>query len=283
MITYADVETIARELEQNWEIPTLLTDPLGNPKIAKGVPYGYWPAILHLSPARLAGFEVCASRTPGCTAACLNVSGRGARMEGVHVARLKRTLYFKRDRAGFMIKLEREIARHVRRARAIGLEPCVRLNGTSDLPWEAVRYVGVDGTRGTILERFPDVQFYDYTKHAHRFARPRPDNYDLTFSLADGNETHADEAMANGARVAVVLRNRTQPNARYWQLPTLWNGVRVIDADKTDLRFLDPDAVYCGLRAKGPAIRDTSGFVHDVTPAQTLEPIAVDPREWATL
>ena len=37
----------------------------------------------------------------------------------------------------------------------------------------------------------------------------------------------------------------------------------VIDGDKTDLRFLDPKGVVVGLYAKGPAKKDTSGFVID--------------------
>jgi hypothetical protein len=38
---------------------------------------------------------------------------------------------------------------------------------------------------------------------------------------------------------------------------------RVIDGDRTDLRFLDPSGVIVGLYAKGNAKKDTSGFVVD--------------------
>jgi hypothetical protein len=271
VITPADIEAIRREMTENGQVPALLT--LSNPKTAKGEGYGYLTAILHLSPARLAGFEVCASSTAGCRAACLNTAGRGGMMAGIHVARLRRTLAFKADRAAFMTRLEREIGAHVRRASRLGLTAAVRLNGTSDIPWEAVKYVSTDGAgiRGTIFDVFPDVQFYDYTKHAHRFARPRPENYDLTFSLAESNGSEASEAMRHGARVAVVFRNAVRPSARLWDLPSEWRGVPVVDADRTDLRFLDPPAVWCGLRAKGAAKRDTSGFVHDVVPMFPME------------
>lgn len=265
MITPADIEVIRRDLKESGHVPALLT--LSNPKTAKGEGYGYLTAILHLSPARLAGFEVCASSTAGCRAACLNTAGRGSMMAGIHVARLRRTLAFKADRNAFMSRLEREIGAHVRRAHRLDLTPAVRLNGTSDIPWEAVRYVNDYGARGTVFEAFPDVQFYDYTKHAFRFARTLPANYDLTFSLAESNGEAAAAAMENGARVAVVFRNAVRPSARLWDLPSEWRGVPVVDADKTDLRFLDPPAVWCGLRAKGAAKRDASGFVHDVVPA----------------
>lgn len=264
-VTYETLQGFASDVETSGAIPKLLT--VSNPKTAKGEGFGYLTAILHLSPARIAGFEVCASRTLGCTNACLNTAGRGGIFEAIHVCRIRRTVAFRVNREAFMRQLEKEISAHVRRAAKHGLTPCIRLNGTSDIPFENVRYVRADGSKGTIFERFPDVQFYDYTKHSHRFARPLPANYDLTFSLADGNEDKADEAMRNGARVAVVFRNAVKPNARKWTLPATWNGVTVVDADATDLRFLDPKGVYCGLRAKGAAKLDKTGFVHDTNPA----------------
>ena len=38
----------------------------------------------------------------------------------------------------------------------------------------------------------------------------------------------------------------------------------VINGDKTDMRFKDPVGVIVGLKAKGKARKDTSGFVIDV-------------------
>jgi hypothetical protein len=35
----------------------------------------------------------------------------------------------------------------------------------------------------------------------------------------------------------------------------------VFNADETDLRFLDPKGVVLGLKAKGRAKKDTTGFV----------------------
>jgi hypothetical protein len=247
---------------------SLLTEGTANPKVGKGEKRGYRTAIMHLSPGNLAGFETCAGRTVGCFAACLNTAGRGgmatAKPSEIHVARMRRTRYFKRDRRGFGLMLERELEGHLRKAARADLIPVVRLNGTSDLPWENVRFTWRDGSRSTVFERFPDVQFYDYTKVIRRLREPLPANYDLTFSLAESNAADADEAIRLGFRVAVVMRNRERPSAKVGQLPTEWNGTPVVDADESDLRFLEPAGVYCGLRAKGLAKTDTSGFVHDV-------------------
>jgi len=53
-----------------------------------------------------------------------------------------------------------------------------------------------------------------------------------------------------------------------WKLPKFYRGVPVIDADASDLRFLEPRGIYCGLRAKGHAKIDKTGFVHDVYPSK---------------
>lgn len=239
----------------------------GNPKVLKSQGYGWFTAILHLAPHKASGVNTCSGATAGCIAACLNTAGRGGFDSTIQRARIRKTLWFRADRQAFMLRLERDIAAHIRSAERHGLKPCVRLNGTSDLPWESIRATFSDGTVGTILDRFPTLQFYDYTKVATRYGRT-PVNYDLTFSLADGNERAAALWMSRGGRVAVVFRNADRPTARAanWTLPDDWNGVPIIDADKHDLRFLEPHGVYCGLKAKGLATRDTTGFVHDVTP-----------------
>lgn len=265
-VTFTRVLAIAATTDTDAAPKSLLTLGTANPKVGKGEKRGYRTAIMHLSPANLAGFEVCAGRTVGCTAACLNTAGRGsmdtAKPSAIHVARLRRTKLFKRDRVKFGLMLEAEITRHLAAAKRANLIPVVRLNGTSDLPWENVRFTWRDGSTSTVFARFSTVQFYDYTKVIARLRKPIPANYDLTFSLADGNDADADEAIALGFRVAAVFGN-TDPDdkTRYWALPTEYLSAPVIDADETDLRFLDAPGVVCGLRAKGLAKTDTTGFV----------------------
>lgn len=232
----------------------------GNPKTAKGEKHGYLTAILHLAPANLSGRNVCSHATAGCRAACLNTAGRGGigldanGLNGIQVARIRRTRWFTRDRDAFMAQLVRDIERHVRTAERHGLRPAVRLNGTSDLPWENIRC----GDHPNVFARFPEVQFYDYTKVPARLRRRALSiqNYRLTFSLAESNDSHARDAMLAGLNLAVVFATRkgqTLP-LEFWDRP-------VIDGDLTDLRFTDPAGCIVGLRAKGKGIGDTSGFV----------------------
>jgi len=50
------------------------------------------------------------------------------------------------------------------------------------------------------------------------------------------------------------------------RLPEEYMGKPVFNADDTDLRFLDPKGVILGLKAKGRAKKDTSGFVRRTIP-----------------
>lgn len=212
-----------------------------NPKIQKGTKMGYLSFILHLAPADLSGKETCPKRTAGCTAACLNTAGRGGMFKKgentnmIQKARIRKTNYFFENRDAFMADLEADINKAIKFAAKQGLTPVFRLNGTSDLSWE----------KYGIIEKFPTVQFYDYTKVLGRKVAHLP-NYHLTFSKADGNDADVAKALAQGLSVVAV----------YDEIP---EGVP--SADETDLRFLDPKGVMLGLKAKGRAKKDYSGFV----------------------
>jgi hypothetical protein len=127
----------------------------------------------------------------------------------------------------------------------MGMKPAIRLNGTSDLPWLAME----------LAAAFPEVEFYDYTKHPKPWLRTLP-NYHLTFSHSGHNMQDCSEALEHGINVAVVFTTR-----RGEALPETWNGFPVIDGDLHDCRFLDPKGVVVGLRAKGAAKGSPSPFV----------------------
>jgi len=139
-----------------------------------------------------------------------------------------------------------DIAEGVRKASKLGKQLAVRLNGTSDIAWENV--TGSDGH--TLMESFPAVQFYDYTKLP---SRKVPSNYHLTVSYSAANSKYADKVIASDKNAAVVFRTPS--------LPATFRGRPVINGDTTDLRFLDVSGVVVGLYAKGKAKNDRTGFV----------------------
>ena len=223
-----------------------------NPKIQKGTKMGYLSFILHLAPATLSGKETCPKRTVGCTAACLNTAGRGGMFKRgentnmIQKARIRKTNYFFANRDAFMVDLANDIRKAIKFADKQGLIPVFRLNGTSDLSWEKYWVPVYDMT---LFELFPTVQFYDYTKVLGRKVSAFP-NYHLTFSKADGNDSDVAEALLQGMSVVAV----------YDKIPA-----GVPSADETDLRFLDPKGIMLGLKAKGRAKKDYSGFVIRLT------------------
>jgi hypothetical protein len=223
-----------------------------NPKIQKGTKLGYLSFILHLAPSTLSGKNTCPKATPGCIAACLNTAGRGGMFKRgentnmIQKARIRKTVQFFFDREQFMADLAADIRKGIKMAEKLNLTPVFRLNGTSDLSWEKYSVEGADN----IFALFPGVQFYDYTKVLGRKTGDIA-NYFLIFSKADGNDSDVSRAMAQGMNVAAVFD----------AVPDTYNGRAVINADETDLRFLDPKGVVAGLKAKGRAKKDYSGFV----------------------
>jgi hypothetical protein len=164
------------------------------------------------------------------------------------VARIARAVAFMEHREWFERMLVYELGRITRKADAKAFRVAVRLNVVSDVMWER--------EFPALFWLFRDVQFYDYTKHVRRVFRflgdELPLNYSLTLSLSEDNRADARTVLEGGGNVAVVFRNG---------LPKDWFGFSVLDGDETDLRFLDPPGVVVGLRAKGTAKADRSGFV----------------------
>ena len=227
-----------------------------NAKTVKGQQRGYMTAISYLAPSDASGeINTCANASEGCRAACLFTSGRG-RMSPVMQARVNKTIFFARDRETYMAQLKKETAAFIKRAKKRDLIPCERLNGTSDLPWHKIK---IDGA--SIMEHFPELQFYDYTKSLSRMVDwcngKLPKNYHLTFSRSeDTSDSVVRDLLKRGANVAVVYAGA---------LPVEDFGAEVINGDESDLRFRDPMGKIVGLlyKANVTAIHDAieSGFV----------------------
>ena len=207
----------------------------------------YVTAIMYLAPHKLSGVNVCPmAEQAGCVEGCLNSAGMG-KFSNVQKARIAKTAWFNLDPVGFVDALKHDIERFASWAIKKDLTPTVRLNGTSDIRWE----------RYGIPQSFPELTFYDYSKLHNR--KGLPDNYSLTWSYSEASRPYSarlGDVIKSGMNAAAVFRNR---------LPASFKGVPVVDGDLHDLRFLDEKGVIVGLRAKGKAVYDRSGFVIDAT------------------
>ena len=233
----------------------------GNPKTDKNKHIKdldqYLIKRLNLAPSNISGFNTCASASKGCKEACLHEAGNPVFMPQKTLGRVNRTLLLFKDQAKFKYMASKEIRNHEINCNKHGLKAVIRLNTTSDIMFEKSKF--------NFMQDFPNVQFYDYTKHFKRMIKylkgSMPKNYHLTFSRNEVNDFQATQVLKAGGNVAVVFRNK---------LPATYKGFKVIDGDLHDLRFLDQKNVVVGLKekltlnSKGKLDRDNSGFVVDL-------------------
>ena len=214
-------------------------------KTSKGEKLGYYTGIVYLD-ANLSPREICPSHTSDCLASCLKSSGQLGMIMG-QTALKTRTLFLLHHREEFIIRLKQEIAHLVATAHKAKLKPALRLNGSSDLPWESKNY-------GEIIQwaksTFPEITLYDYTKIPGRALPTYTEKlgipyYHLTFSWSGENKKQCEKILELGGNVAVPFDLKKSE-----ELPATFLRKKVIDGDTHDLRFQDPRGVVVGLRYK---------------------------------
>jgi hypothetical protein len=247
-VAFPSGRTLTGEQDKELNFMPLLS--IGSdPKTIKGQKQGIMTGIMYLAPANAASKKItmCPFATEECKAACLYTAGMAGVLHSINEARIGRTTFWQTDPKGFLDQVEQEINKLIKKAEKAGMTPVVRLNGTSDVKWEDTG----------IMEKFPDIQFYDYTKYPPNLRKNLPPNYHLTYSYTGLpiSEKWSKQWADRGVNSAVVFRGG---------LPKKFMGRPVIDGDETDLRFMDPKGVIVGLKAKGKARTGVSSFVQDV-------------------
>lgn len=198
---------------------------------------------IYLAPSTMSGINVC-PKSEHCKEFCLNGAGRnkgmiiahGVENSVINEARIKKTKFFHKNRKLFMRVMMYEIDNAMNHAKKNGLNFAIRLNGTSDLSPLAFN---IDGKN--ILELYPDVHFYDYTKVEKRIElQAKYPNYDVTLSFDGYNWDICEKYLDMGGKVAVVFEKEKE-------LPVAYKGYKVHDANGYDMRFLDPNGYIMGL------------------------------------
>ena len=212
-----------------------------NTKLEKGEKIGVMTTGVSFAPASTVALKtICSHSNKQCVDSCLATSGMGQwhmiRKDGSHSiadSRALKTIWWERDREGFIVKLKHELKLFQARAERAGMIAACRLNILSDIMWQ---------TETDVMQSNKEINFYGYSK-VPAF-KNLPDNYHVTFSRSGTNDKHVKKAIKAGINVAVVFEGN---------LPKTWRGIPVINGDETDARFLDPKNVIVGLRAKGSA------------------------------
>ena len=209
--------------------------------------------ILYLAPHKQNDKKVniCPMASKGCISACLYTAGRG-KFSNVQNARINKTNFYVYDKELFILKLASEIIKETAKAKKNNEKIAFRLNGTSDIDFIYLlqKYASLN-----IEDLKENSIFYDYTKILGKIRKYKDhSNYHLTFSRAEDNNSIAESALNDGANVAIVFRDG---------LPRFWRGYKVIDGDLSDILMVYNKNVVLGLKAKGEAKKDKSGFVVD--------------------
>lgn len=243
-----------------WSVSSLLSDTHKTALAREG----YTQRVVHLLPhresilvARAHGIKcdhwrnLCVGSTRGCRNVCLRKSGK-LRLNDAMRAGFVRSYLWQSHRDLFLERLDAEITAFKRKCDD---KPVIRLYGTHD---------------GDILEdapdivaAHPDVMFNDYTKLDILTGQVAPNVYRVK-SATELTQRHTFiEFAQRGLNHAVPFNvGKGEP------LPLTYHGITVIDGDRDDLRFLDPEGVIVGLRFKASthAVRDANnhGFVRNV-------------------
>ena len=243
-------------------IRILLGGSDSNTKLRKSLGYGFQTTGLSLEPHKIAGFgNVCAFASPGCIGACVGHQGLGKVFPNIEFARIAKRVVWSLARDWFLETLAEELGKAQRKAARAGDRLAVRLNMFSDIPWE----------KYGIIDQFPNIEFYDYTKNLKRAGQLRQ-NYWLTFSRDERPSSHDNSirTLQAGNNVAVAfdtgrVGNRVSMGACPADFPKTWYGFPVIDGDTTDLRFDDPRGRtrgrVVGLRLKSSSWDERQGAI----------------------
>lgn len=225
---------------------SLFSDGKSNAKTSKNLRD---TIILYLTPYKFMGKNMCPSASRGCAESCLYTAGYANVYKTINEARERRTHLFLENRKEFLLRLVNEINSAAKKAKG---ELAVRVNGTSDM---AIVHMLTEYAKVNRIEIRENVIFYDYTKvikRAGSFITASGHRYVTTFSRSEENEKLVLQHLANGGIVSVVFD----------ELPEYWNGFKVYDGDERDDLMLDLiGPAVIGLRAKGKAKKDSTGFV----------------------
>jgi hypothetical protein len=224
----------------------LLSKGTSNTKTAKNSLKTF---ILYLAPYTYnsKGINLC-PMAGNCAINCLYTAGRG-KFSNVQKARINKSNYFVYDKERFILQLAGELIKINKAAIKTGEQVAIRLNGTSDIDFIYLlkKYAKLDPFK------LDHLIYYDYTKIPGKVKKyidePR---YILTFSRDEKNAEFIPDLLKLGANVSVVFNG---------QLPKVHWGRPVIDGDKSDIVMLYNKGSILGLRAKGEAKKDTTGFV----------------------
>ena len=236
----------------------------------------------------IAGYNGCLWASKGCAGGCLNWSGHGGISTNVASCRARRTMALIYDARLYAICVLWAIGREYKRAQAKKVTLAVRLRGTDDTGWHALRFNLLPEEAAVFARRFGlpivpgigttiseclqlaepgNIELYEYSKAPLRgplgLLAQRAAGIDTTSSLAadrPGGLRAAMEAVDHGFRIAIPVaykKGAPVPCAILLRQDGKIQRLIAVDGDLSDNRWLDPagaaggwDGVAVMLRTK---------------------------------
>lgn len=249
--------------DRQYTIRGLVTNGTDNPKTAKNATAGITKCISML-PATLGGIGNLCPFADDCALTCLNYTGRGS-LPSTMFARLARTIVFQLARDWALETIAKQLTNAQKTADRLEQTLFFRGNMLTDFPWESTG----------LVDNFPRVRWYDYTKNPKRAGRLRS-NYWVTFSRGSSNDDAVAEVLARGCNVAMVFHNENGKCGRYAHDQQLPANIRiggkcypVRDGGLTDLREFDPIDKRQGGKCHTPSIIGLRLLAHTREKRQT--------------
>jgi len=229
----------------------LLSQPQNNYKLSKNIKLDVFTFSLALAHSDLSGYNVCpfaqrinkpnGENLSSCSAVCVGYNGNAQRYPKVMESRIRKTKMYFEDRDLFMQWLISDIEKAIDFSLEHEKLPSFRINAYSDIKWENVPVTHNGVKYNNLFEIFPEIVFYDYSKHPNRNT---PENYHTTYSHW-GNMKDTEKAYSTKQNIAVVFEEMPEN--------LMYQGRKIVNGDDTDLRTPENDGrrVIVGLKFKG--------------------------------
>lgn len=216
-----------------------------NSKLKKAA--GRYRAIgLAMAPWKFAGGgNLCAMASAGCVEACNGLWAGMNVTTSTRFALIGRARLYLEFRALFLRKLSTELARFESLCIRTGRIPAVRLNVSTDIPWEKVA--------PQIFAERSKTRFYDYSAYSPESRGVLPPNYQLCHSWKEHSTFSYVESVISAGRNIVVPFDSAYAPARHLfgalpesvvfvdRLTGRELTVRTVNGDRHDIRLRDTD------------------------------------------
>ena len=255
-----------------------------NHKTLSSAGVGYKTIGISMAPSHHSGYkhDMCPNSSKECRENCLGMKAGGNRQFPFDTLRAKilRTHFIHEHPEEAARLMHHEISQNEKAAHAIGYKSGIRMNVTSDVPYEHLMPRKFFSSHQDSADK-PGSQFYDYTKmHGRLGHKDIPPNYFVSLSHTgtghgESNDKQAVKHLNNGGVVSMVYqRGHNVPHPTHVEDVQSGKRWKIANGDNDDNVFdrhaaagVQPgEGVVSGLALKGVSNQQAGHFANKVDP-----------------